>query len=66
MSRSVNQKRLTFKARQRKGDIEELSFRTGYSESHVSNVLNGRRRNRDIVESAFNLSFNRRRNRQLA
>ena len=31
----------------RKGEIVEVAYRTGYSAGHVSNVLNGRRNDKD-------------------
>lgn len=49
--------------RTRRGDVQRLANETGYSESHISNVKNGRRRiNNDIADAMYYLS--RRRVRQ--
>lgn len=48
-----------FKARQRKGDITLVSDNTGYSLSHVSNTLAGRRNNVDIVNEFYKVSRRR-------
>ena len=47
-------------ARQRKGDTTRLAKMTGYSVSHVSNIINGRRSVNDQVANAL-YSMSRRR-----
>jgi ABC-type molybdenum transport system ATPase subunit/photorepair protein PhrA len=47
-------------ARQRKGDTARLAEATGYSTSHVSNIINGNRSINDQVASAM-YSMSRRR-----
>jgi len=49
-----------YNARQRKGDTARLAETTGYSTSHVSNIINGRRSINDQVASAM-YSMSRRR-----
>lgn len=54
---------LFYKARARRGDVQRLAEETGYSESHISNVKNGRRSiNSEIADAMYYIS--RRRNRQ--
>ena len=36
----------------RRGDVARIAYDTFYSQSHVSNVLNGRRQNKEIVKCA--------------
>lgn len=49
--------------RTRRGDVQRLANETGYSESHISNVKNGRRRiNNTIANAMYYIS--RRRVRQ--
>jgi len=49
--------------RTRRGDVQRLADETGYSESHISNVKNGRRRiNNTIANAMYYIS--RRRVRQ--
>ena len=36
----------------KKGDVTKIADRTGFSPSYVSNVLNGRRNNTEIVSTA--------------
>jgi plasmid maintenance system antidote protein VapI len=38
-----------YNARQRQGDVTRLSEVTGYSTSHISNVINGRRSINPII-----------------
>jgi transcriptional regulator with XRE-family HTH domain len=49
-----------YNARQRKGDTTRLAEMTGYSVSHVSNIINGRRSVNDQVANAL-YSMSRRR-----
>ena len=42
-----------FKNRQRRGDQQRLAEVTGYSESHISNVLNYRRRIPQLLANAM-------------
>ena len=46
-----------YNARQRKGDTARLSETTGYSTSHVSNIINGNRSvNQDVANAMYNMS----------
>ena len=53
--------KLTFyNARQRQGDVTRLAETTGYSVSHVSNIINGRRSvNQDVANAMYNMSRRR-------
>jgi len=52
-----------YNKRTRRGDVQRLADETGYSESHISNVKNGRRRiNNTIANAMYYIS--RRRVRQ--
>ncbi len=44
-----------FKARQKQGDIGKLAQLTGYSQSHIINVIAGRRVNESITKQANKL-----------
>ena len=46
-----------------RGDVQRLAEETGYSESHISNVKNGRRRITDDIANAM-YYLSRRRNKQ--
>ena len=49
-----------YNARQRKGDTTRLAGTTGYSVSHVSNIINGRRSvNQDVANAMYNMSRRR-------
>ena len=49
-----------YNARQRKGDTARLSETTGYSVSHVSNIINGNRSvNQDVANAMYNMSRRR-------
>jgi transcriptional regulator with XRE-family HTH domain len=49
-----------YNARQRKGDTARLAEATGYSTSHVSNIINGRRSvNQDVANAMYNMSRRR-------
>jgi len=52
---TVGAKRAVIAARKRQGDGGQIAFRTGYSESHVSNVLHGRHENKRILNYAYNM-----------
>jgi len=39
--------------RTRRGDVQRLADETGYSESHISNVKNGRRRINNTIANAM-------------
>jgi transcriptional regulator with XRE-family HTH domain len=49
-----------YNARQRKGDTTRLAEMTGYSVSHVSNIINGRRSvNQDVANAMYDMSRRR-------
>ncbi len=49
-----------YNARQRKGDTARLAETTGYSASHVSNIINGNRSvNQDVANAMYNMSRRR-------
>jgi hypothetical protein len=49
-----------YNARQRKGDTTRLAEMTGYSVSHVSNIINGRRSvNQDVANAMYSMSRRR-------
>lgn len=49
-----------YKARTRQGDINTISERTGYSTSHISNMIAGRRRITDeVADVMYYMSFRR-------
>ena len=49
-----------YNARQRQGDVTRLAETTGYSVSHVSNIINGRRSvNQDVTNAMYNMSRRR-------
>jgi hypothetical protein len=56
-----------YNARSRRGDNQRLAERTGYSESHISNVRTGRRSINDTIANAmYYISRNRVRQEQYA
>lgn len=56
-----------FTHRQRTGDVTRIADETGYSVSHVSNMINGARRINDVVANAmYNLTRRRQKNEQYA
>ena len=56
-----------FTARKQHGDSIRIAEATGYSESHVSNVLAGRRSiPKDMANQMYNISRNRVKNSKLA
>ena len=51
-------KQAFYVARSRKGDVTRLSENTGYSVSHISNILAGRRSVNDtIANSMYRMSY---------
>jgi len=49
-----------YNARQRQGDVTRLAETTGYSVSHVSNIINGRRSvNSEVVNAMYSMSRRR-------
>ena len=55
-----------FKNRQRRGDQQRLAEVTGYSESHISNVLNYRRRIPQLLANAmYRMTYRRIKNEDL-
>ena len=60
-------KQAFYVARSRKGDVTRLSENTGYSMSHISNVLAGRRSvNNTIANSMYRMSYRRMKNSEKA
>lgn len=45
--------------RRKRGDIVNIASETGYSASHVSNVLAGRRFNDGITNTAYRMAYRR-------
>lgn len=56
---SQAQKLAVIVARKRTGDLGKIASKTGFSTSHVSNVLNGRHANEQIVNAAYTLMAQR-------
>lgn len=53
-------KQAFYVARKRQGDTSRISETTGYSESHIVNVVSGRRSvNKEIANAMYNLSRRR-------
>lgn len=48
-----------FQQKRRRGDVTKVATLTGYSISHTSNVLGGRRINSSITSTAYRRSRNR-------
>lgn len=56
-----------FKARQRQGDVTRVAESTGYSKSHVSNVVAGRRSVPQVMANEmYNITRRRMKNSELA
>jgi hypothetical protein len=56
-----------FTHRQKTGDLTRLSDETGYSVSHLSNVVNRRRRvNTTVANAMYNLTRRRQKNAEYA
>jgi hypothetical protein len=53
-------------SRQRRGDVTKVSNNTGYSVSHCSNVIHGRRNNDFILQEAYRITRRRIKNSELA
>ena len=52
-----------YNARKRSGDTQRIADMTGYSVSHVSNIVNGNRSiNPDVASAMYNISRRRQRN----
>lgn len=59
-------KQIFFAARQRKGDVAKLAESTGYSASHISNVLAGRRNvPQALADEMYKISRRRMKNTEL-
>ena len=59
---SYTQKLSRINRRLRQGDVSEVSHRTDYSVTHVSDVLSGRYTNERIVNKAYDMTRNRKEN----
>jgi hypothetical protein len=60
-------KQAFYVARKREGDVTRLAESTGYSTSHVSNVLAGRRSvPQDLANEMYNISRRRMKNSERA
>lgn len=59
------QKISKFQQKRRRGDITEVALSLGYSRSHTSNVLAGRRNNSKITSAAYRMANRRLTNEQL-
>lgn len=57
--RTVSEKLAIVKARKRPYDNSYVAAHTGYSETHVCNVLAGRHSNERIVNFAYNMARSR-------
>ena len=58
--RTVEEMRATWEDRRRDLDIARVAERTGYSPSHVSNMVNRRRRmNESVAKEFYRISRNR-------
>lgn len=55
---------VSFTEAKRHGDITTIAQETGYSNSHVSNTLRGRRNNEAIVNRAYRMVKDRQTNLQ--
>jgi hypothetical protein len=56
-----------YNARRRQGDVTRLSEDTGYSTSHITNVINGNRSvNPTIADAMYNISRRRLRTSEMA
>jgi predicted transcriptional regulator len=55
---------VAFTEAKRRNDINTVAEMTGYSKSHVSNTLRGRRNNETIVNKAYRLVKDRQTNLQ--
>ena len=55
-----------FTHRQRTGDVTRIAEETGYSVSHVSNMINGARRVTDVAANAMYMVARRRQKNAIA
>ncbi len=53
------EKALKAVSRKRRNDVTKISEATGFSHSHVSNTLAGRRFNKTIVDAAYDITRRR-------
>lgn len=65
---NVTAKLASYNARRRKTDSARLTEQFGgdFSQSHISNVLSGRRRNAEIINAAYKMASRRIKNSQKA
>lgn len=60
-------KQAFYNARKRQGDVTRISDSTGYSTSHITNVLSGRRSvNQTLANEMYRISSRRIKNVELA
>ena len=60
-------KQAFYVARRREGDVSRIAEMSGYSESHVSNIIAGRRSvNPEIANAMYNISRRRQRTSEMA
>jgi hypothetical protein len=62
---TINQKLKFINARKRHGDMLVLADISGYTQSHISFVLAGKRNNEDIVDLAYKFVLRRKTNVEL-
>ena len=58
-----------YNARKRSGDTQRIADMTGYSTSHITNIMNGNRSvNSDVASAMYNITRRRQKNseRQMA
>jgi transcriptional regulator with XRE-family HTH domain len=63
---SIEKQLVVFNARKRRGDVERIAEKTGFSSSYVSKVVNGLRNNETIAHTAYTISKRRLTNHELA
>ena len=56
---SLMAKIASINSRRRTGDVTRVSMRTGYSTTHVSDVLNGHYVNAQIINNAYDMTRGR-------
>ena len=56
---SYTQKLANYNQRKRHGDVVKIAWETNYSETHVSDVLNGRCGNYRIMNKAYDIARGR-------
>jgi hypothetical protein len=64
---NVTAKLASYNARSRKSDSARLTeqFNGDFSQSHISNVLSGRRRNAEIINAAYRMASRRMKNSEI-